>query len=204
MIMTMPTALRGDLAAISLSAKFSLLVGLMLTTIFCVTGLLLHTRQNAAHDIVALTAASVKVAERSGSILNEVVPAIRKTAELVQEVATASREQAVGVAQVNKAMTEMDRVTQRNAAAAEELSSTAEEMASQAERLQQLMAFFRVDATANQPNLVPQSKKPKLRSSRRAINDSATRYRETPAFSEKSFISAEWTEESKANSADWR
>jgi len=72
------------------------------------------------------------------------VPSIRKTAELVQEVAAASREQASGVAQVNKAMSQVDHVTQRNASAAEELASTAEELTAQAESLQQLMAFFRV------------------------------------------------------------
>jgi len=63
---------------------------------------------------------------------------------LVQEVATASREQATGVAQVNRAMTQVDQVTQHNAAAAEELSATAETMNSQANELQQLMARFKV------------------------------------------------------------
>jgi methyl-accepting chemotaxis protein len=100
--------------------------------------------QNAAQEINSLTSSSVKVAERSGDLLKELVPAIRKTAELVQEVTTASREQSAGVAQVNKAMNQVDQVTQRNATAAEELSSTAEEMARQAENLQNLMGFFRV------------------------------------------------------------
>jgi methyl-accepting chemotaxis protein len=62
----------------------------------------------------------------------------------VQEVAASSREQATGVAQVNKAMGQVDQVTQRNASAAEELSTTAEEMAQQAETLRQLIGFFRV------------------------------------------------------------
>lgn len=99
--------------------------------------------QTAAQEIGALTASSVRVAERSGDLLKELVPAIRKTAELVQEVATASKEQTAGVAQVNRAMVQVDQVTQKNASAAEELSSTAEEMASQADSLQQLMALFR-------------------------------------------------------------
>jgi methyl-accepting chemotaxis protein len=59
-------------------------------------------------------------------------------------VAAASREQASGISQVNKAIGHMDQVTQRNAAAGEELASTAEEVASQAESLQQLIAFFKV------------------------------------------------------------
>jgi methyl-accepting chemotaxis protein len=88
----------------------------------------------------------VRVAERSGELLRELVPSIRKTAELVQEVATASREQSAGVEQVNRAMTQVDQVTQRAASAAEELSSTAEELASQAVNLKQLMSFFRIDS----------------------------------------------------------
>jgi methyl-accepting chemotaxis protein len=100
--------------------------------------------QTAAQEISGLASSSVKVAERSGQLLTDLVPAIRKTAELVQEVAASSREQAAGVAQVNKAMSQVDQVTQRNASAAEELASTAEELTAQAEALNQLMAFFRV------------------------------------------------------------
>jgi methyl-accepting chemotaxis protein len=101
--------------------------------------------QTAAKEIGALAGGSMTVAERSGQLMIELVPAIRKTADLVQEVAAASAEQSAGVAQVSKAMGAVDQVTQRNASAAEELSSTAEEMASQAEALQQLMGFFVVE-----------------------------------------------------------
>jgi len=111
--------------------------------------------QIAAGDISSLTSSSVRVAERSGEVLVGLVPSIRKTAELVQEVATASREQAMGVAQVNKAMTQVDKVTQRNAAWAEELSVTADQMAGHAENLQQLMSVFRVDRTAPSSTVRP-------------------------------------------------
>jgi methyl-accepting chemotaxis protein len=100
--------------------------------------------QAAAKEISGLAVSSVKVAERSGQELDELVPSIRKTADLVQEVAAASAEQSSGVGQINKAMAQVDQVTQRNASAAEELASTAEEMASQAEALQQLVSYFRV------------------------------------------------------------
>ena len=100
--------------------------------------------QTAAQEIGGLAANSVGVAERSGQKLAELVPAIKKTSELVQEVSASSREQSSGVAQINKAMSSVDTVTQRNASSAEELSSTAEELAAQSEALQQLMAFFRV------------------------------------------------------------
>jgi methyl-accepting chemotaxis protein len=100
--------------------------------------------QTAAQEIGGLAGNSVGVAERSGELLRELVPAIKKTADLVQEVSASSREQSSGVNQINKAMSAVDTVTQRNASSAEELSSTAEELAAQSEALQQLMAFFRV------------------------------------------------------------
>ncbi len=98
--------------------------------------------QAAAKDIGGLASSSVEVAQRSGRLLNELVPTIRRTADLVREVAAASNEQSAGVSQINRAMTLVDQVTQRNASAAEELASTAEEMSAQAEALQQTIAFF--------------------------------------------------------------
>jgi methyl-accepting chemotaxis protein-2 (aspartate sensor receptor) len=100
--------------------------------------------QGAAKEIGAVADGSVKVAERSGKLIVELVPVIRKTADLVQEVAAASAEQSAGVVQMSKAMGTVDQVAQRNASAAEELSSTAEEMSSQAETLQQLVSFFQL------------------------------------------------------------
>jgi methyl-accepting chemotaxis protein len=105
--------------------------------------------QVASKEISGLAASSVRVAERAAELLEELVPAIRKTADLVQEVAAASNEQASGVAQINKAMAQVDQVTQRNAAGAEQLASTAEEMASQGEALQQLMGFFQVEGAVD-------------------------------------------------------
>ncbi len=100
--------------------------------------------QLAAQEIGGLAGKSVSVAERSGQLLSDLVPSIKKTAELVQDVAAASTEQSGGVTQINKAMSQVDTVTQRNASSAEELSSTAEELAAQSEQLQQLMTFFQV------------------------------------------------------------
>ena len=105
--------------------------------------------QSAAKEISALASDSVKVAEHSGKLLEELVPSIRKTADLVQEVSAASREQSSGVNQINKAMGQVDTVTQRNASSAEELSSTSEELASQAEALLQLMDFFKTSGGDN-------------------------------------------------------
>jgi len=106
--------------------------------------------QAAAKDIGGLASSSVEVAQRSGRLLTELVPTIRRTADLVREVAAASNEQSAGVAQINKAMTLVDQVTQRNASGSEELASTAEEMAAQASALQQTISFFTTSTSATQ------------------------------------------------------
>ncbi len=100
--------------------------------------------QVAATEINRLAEGSVSVARQSGARLAALVPAIRKTAALVQEMAAASREQAAGVTQINAAMGQVDRVTQRTASAAEELAATAQELSAQAEMLQQHAGRFRV------------------------------------------------------------
>jgi len=107
--------------------------------------------QLAAQEIGGLAGKSVSVAERSGQLLSDLVPSIKKTADLVQDVAAASTEQSGGVTQINQAMSQVDTVTQRNASSAEELSSTAEELAAQSEQLQQLMTFFRVAGQSAHP-----------------------------------------------------
>jgi methyl-accepting chemotaxis protein len=101
--------------------------------------------QIAAQEIGDLASSSVKQAERAGALLTEMVPSIRKTSDLVQEIASASSEQSSGVAQINGAMGQLNQATQQNASASEELAATAEELGSQAEQLQQTMTFFRLD-----------------------------------------------------------
>jgi methyl-accepting chemotaxis protein len=100
--------------------------------------------QTAAKEISETTTTSVRAAEDSGRMLADLVPSMKKTYDLVQEVAAASNEQSTGVSQINGAISEVDRVTQRNASAAEELASTAEELSSQAAILRELTAFFKV------------------------------------------------------------
>ncbi|HYA86857.1 MAG TPA: methyl-accepting chemotaxis protein [Nitrospirota bacterium] len=102
--------------------------------------------QEAAAEISQLSSSSVKDAERTGKMLNQLVPDIKKTAELVQEISTASREQDQGAEQINKAVQQLSTVIQQNAAASEELASTAEEMSAQAEHLQGLIASL-IDTT---------------------------------------------------------
>ncbi len=101
--------------------------------------------QNAAGEINALSTSSVEVAEKAGKLLEVIVPDIQKTAELVQEISAASKEQDAGAEQINRSIQQLDGVIQQNAAASEEMASTAEELSSQSEQLADMVAFFKID-----------------------------------------------------------
>ena len=101
--------------------------------------------QVAAQEIGQLAGSSVGMAEKAGKLLDTMVPSIRKTSDLVQEIASASKEQSAGVGQINGAMGQLNQATQQNASASEELAATAEEMGGQAAQLSSLMAFFKID-----------------------------------------------------------
>lgn len=98
--------------------------------------------QAAAAEISQLSATSVQVAERAGEMLAKLVPDIQKTADLVQEISAASREQTTGADQINAAIQQLNQVIQLNASGAEEMASTAEELASQAEQQQIMIELF--------------------------------------------------------------
>jgi len=100
--------------------------------------------QVAAQEIGDVASSSVELAERAGTLLGEMVPSIRKTSDLVQEITAASEEQSSGVGQINAAVGQLSQTTQQNASSSEELAATAEEMSSQAEQLQQAMGFFKL------------------------------------------------------------
>ena len=102
-----------------------------------------RSRTEAA-DINKVARTSVAIAERAGEMLNKLVPDIQRTAELVQEISAASREQDSGAGQINQAIQQLDQVIQQNASVSEELASTAEELSGQAEQLQMTMSFFKV------------------------------------------------------------
>jgi methyl-accepting chemotaxis protein len=111
--------------------------------------------QAAAAEIGTLSADTVKVAQEAGGMLSRLVPDIKKTAELVQEITAACREQDVGAAQINQAIQQLDKVGQQNASASEQVSSTSEELASQAEQLQSTISFFRIEDAVDQPKQAP-------------------------------------------------
>ncbi|KAF0216923.1 MAG: methyl-accepting chemotaxis [Geobacteraceae bacterium] len=125
--------------------------------------------QKAAAEISELSATSVEVAERAGELLTKMVPDIQKTAELVQEISAASREQDSGADQINKAIQQLDQVIQQNASAAEEMSSTAEELASQAEQLQSAIEFFTVAEAGGVKGLPIRQTRPDVKAEQKTV-----------------------------------
>ena len=122
--------------------------------------------QGSAKEIVDLIMKSVDVSERAGNLLGEIVPGIKKTADLVQDITDASTQQDSGVAQINSGMIQindgmeqinsgmgqlntgmgqLNDATQQNASSAEELASTADTLAANAKTLRELMDYFNIE-----------------------------------------------------------
>jgi len=91
-------------------------------------------------DSIAKSVNGVAISGKVTESLNQIVTKARQVDELVAEIATASREQSQGLDQINTAVTQMDKVTQSNAAAAEESASASEELTAQAATLRELVA----------------------------------------------------------------
>jgi len=102
--------------------------------------------QAAAVEIGKLSRASTDVSAQAGERIARLVPEIERTADLVQQIAAASREQEAGVEQIEGAIRALNQVVQQNASTSEETSATAAELARHADALETAMAFFRVDA----------------------------------------------------------
>ncbi len=98
--------------------------------------------QKAAGEITELSRSTVATTTKAGAAIQKIVPDIKHTAELVQEIAAASREQSAGAEQIGKAISQLDTVIQQNASASEEMASMAEELFAQSERLTEAMKFF--------------------------------------------------------------
>jgi methyl-accepting chemotaxis protein len=139
--------------------------------------------QVAAKEIGELAAGSVSVSDRTGKLLTEMIPSIRNTSDLVQEIAAASVEQASGLTEIGTAMNQLNGATQQNASASEQLAATAEEMSGQAEQLQALMKFFRLPSSGSDqsshfnrfPKLAVSNSKPVALAARSNVHDALIR-----------------------------
>jgi methyl-accepting chemotaxis protein len=108
---------------------------------------------DAAKEITNLINVSVERVEqgtvlvnKAGTTMTEILGAIHKVNDLVSEISSASKEQAVGVAQVGEAITQMDQATQQNAALVEEMAASASILKSQASELVEAVAVFKLDS----------------------------------------------------------
>jgi methyl-accepting chemotaxis protein len=97
-------------------------------------------------DSVQKVGAGSELVNRSGKTLEEIVSSVKRVTDIIAEIAAASQEQTTGIDQVNKAVMQMDQVTQANAAQTEELSATARSLATQAEELQAVVGRFKLAA----------------------------------------------------------
>jgi len=82
----------------------------------------------------------------AGATMQEIVVSVRQVNGIIGEITAASAEQEAGISQVNRAIAEMDGVTQKNAALVEEAAAAAESMRQQAERLSEVVGVFKVVA----------------------------------------------------------
>jgi len=113
--------------------------------------------QKAAAEINHLSGSTVQISETAGEMLGKLVPDIQRTAELVQEIAAASREQDSGAEQINKALQQLEKVIQQNASAAEEMASTTEELTGQANQLVSALSYFRTGEQSRSTTYAPRA-----------------------------------------------
>ncbi|MCU0822684.1 MAG: methyl-accepting chemotaxis protein, partial [Spirochaetes bacterium] len=100
--------------------------------------------QIAAAEIVKLSASSLNVSERSGQLLSEIVPNIKKTADLVQTILTFSEQQNSAVKQINSGMSQFSEAAQQNASMSGELASNSETQKNIVTELKKMSDFFKI------------------------------------------------------------
>ncbi|MBP6354786.1 MAG: MCP four helix bundle domain-containing protein [Nitrosomonas sp.] len=128
------------------------------------------------NDSVSKVEDGTRLVDEAGSTMNEIVIAVKRVTDIMSEISAASQEQSSGIEQINQAVTQMDEVTQQNAALVEEAAAAAESMQEQAQALTQAVTRFklsggshvasapakrnnRADTVAKLPNRAPAAKK---------------------------------------------
>ena len=119
--------------------------------------------QKAAGEINQLSGTTVTVSGKAGEMLAKLVPDIQRTAELVQEITAASKEQDTGAEQINKALQQLEKVIQQNASASEQMAATTEQLTAQSDQLVSALSFFRTSETAHAPAARTVSARPTAR-----------------------------------------
>jgi len=106
---------------------------------------LAENSQKSSKEIIELANLSVKIAEESGDILNKLVPDVKNTSTLVQEITSANEEQYSSANQISTAIQQLNSIIQENSSTSEELATGAEELESQSKNLLDAIEFFNLD-----------------------------------------------------------
>ncbi|HEY3429519.1 MAG TPA: methyl-accepting chemotaxis protein [Cyclobacteriaceae bacterium] len=101
--------------------------------------------QQSAEQIIELSKSTIREAENSGHLLDELAPDVQKSFNLVREISSSSAEQRSGAEQINVALAQLNQVTQQNASSSEELASASNNFNAQAGKLKQTVSFFKLD-----------------------------------------------------------
>ncbi|WP_419783784.1 methyl-accepting chemotaxis protein [Maridesulfovibrio sp.] len=101
----------------------------------------------AAGEISELSTNTLKVADKAVTMLNDLVPEIGKTSDLVEEINATCAEQGESIKQIGVAVSQVEIATQTSASSAEEVASTSQELAGQAENLRRMLGYFKCDST---------------------------------------------------------
>ncbi|MEZ4528771.1 MAG: methyl-accepting chemotaxis protein [Desulfobacterales bacterium] len=104
--------------------------------------------QKSAKQIGSMSVVNVEIAEKAGRLLDGMVTGVRKTSELIQDISASGEEQTDGIAQVNKAIQQLDQIIQQNAASAEEMAAASRDFSGRAEQLLRIASFFRISDDA--------------------------------------------------------
>ncbi|WP_374359911.1 methyl-accepting chemotaxis protein [Pseudoduganella danionis] len=111
-------------------------------------------------DSVQNVALGSELVDKAGSTMHEIVDSIGKVTSIMSQISNASEEQSLGIAQVNDAITQMDQVTQQNAALVEQAAAAAESLQEQSGKLNELVAVFKLDVSQQRTH---QQRTPSLR-----------------------------------------
>ena len=131
-------------------------------------------------DSVEKVDAGSKLVEQAGSTMTEIVNSIKRVTDIMSDITAAGREQSAGIEQVNQAISQMDEVTQQNAALVEEAAAASQSLQDQATHLSEIVSVFKLDsaqlkaANAVKPASTRSLLKPPINAVQRTIANKAT------------------------------
>ncbi len=152
-------------------------------------------------DSVEKVDAGSKLVEQAGATMKEIVDSIQRVTDIMSDITAAGREQSAGIEQVNQAITQMDEVTQQNAALVEEAAAASQSLQDQATHLSEVVSVFTLDnaqvktAHAGKPAAVRPHVKPLINAVQHSIaNKIAPTTSQKISFANPGSNSSDWTE----------